>query len=70
MPAPDAVLTHLHGPRSVTMLWSDDEERWNWKLHREGEPVGAHVVGGGHWDLGEALADVGRAVKGEPHAQA
>ncbi|HUT37522.1 MAG TPA: hypothetical protein VNE39_28845, partial [Planctomycetota bacterium] len=63
MSAPDAVLVHLHGPRSVTMLWSDDEERWNWKLHHATPLKGSRVVGGGHWDLCAALADAGRAVQ-------
>jgi len=70
MPAPDAVLTHLRGPRSVTMLWSDDEERWNWKLRRAVKPPGAHVTGGGHYNLLDALADAGKAVLGDDDAQA
>jgi hypothetical protein len=65
-----AVLTHLHGPRSVTMLWSDDEERWCWKLRRAVAPAGAHVTGGGHWSLLVALADAGKAVLGDDDAQA
>ena len=70
MPAPDAVLTHLHGPRSVTMLWSDDEDRWNWKLHYAVKPKGGYVVGGGHYNLLDALADAGKAVLGDADAQA
>ena len=66
----DSVLTHLHGSRSVTMRWSDDEERWNWKLHRPEVPPGAHVTGGGHWSLLAALADAGKAVLGDEFAAA
>jgi len=68
MSARDAVLVHRR-PR-VTLRWSADEERWNWKLHRAVAPQGAHVTGGGHWSLLEALADAGRAVKGDEFAAA
>jgi len=53
----------------VTVRWSPAEERWTWRLHREGEPVGAHVVGGGHWLLAGALADVARFAAAEERAE-